>query len=225
MTHRAIRERHGRRRAGITVSHVSFGMAMTIQAPFHEERVFTPRHLHLFDGTMARCAPDATMNVDAVIEVNKIGKVVDARPLKRPVFSVTCPNRFKYRTVGPDLRVAIHTRLGRRNSGKPALFDGRVAVAAINPDSRYMMLVAERHGLLAHHPCFGEVRRADQYAHDRRRSGHNQYRPENADFGESIRAAVKDLSHSDTTTALRPMARWVPKKTKEIEKGATALLS
>jgi len=48
-------------------------VAVTIEAPFHVERVHPPRNRHLIDATMAGGAADSFCHVDAVIEIDVVG--------------------------------------------------------------------------------------------------------------------------------------------------------
>ena len=66
------------------------------------------------------------------------------------------PNRLQQGCVGPDLRVAIHASLGRRNAGVARLLDGGVTVLALETQSHDVMLVAERHRLLGALPLLGD---------------------------------------------------------------------
>jgi len=54
-------------------------------------------------------------HVNAVVEINVIGKIVNLGPLDRLIRSEAFPYGLQRRTVDPDLRVAVHARLGRRN--------------------------------------------------------------------------------------------------------------
>ena len=89
------------------------------------------------------------IHVNTVIEVNVIGEVMDLCPFNRltglPAFSY----RGKVRAVGPDLSVAIHTSLGRRNTGGSSPFYGRVTVAAIDAVIADVVLMTELNGLFA----------------------------------------------------------------------------
>ncbi len=48
---------------------------------------------------------------------------MDSGPLNRFAAAKTLAHRFQHRTVRPDLRMAIHAGLGRRNARERALFD------------------------------------------------------------------------------------------------------
>ena len=53
---------------------------MAIQAPFHSQGFRLPRQRHSINPTVTGFAADSFVNVDAVIEVNKVGDVVNPRP-------------------------------------------------------------------------------------------------------------------------------------------------
>jgi len=127
---------------------------MAFQTPFHMEGLLARHQWHSGDLTVARFARHTSMNVNAVIEVNEIGQIVNACPTDRTVFSKARAHRFEHRTVSPNLRMAIHAGLGWRNSGKRTFLDGRVAVSAIDPDSPDVVFMTERDGLVASDPNF-----------------------------------------------------------------------
>src|SRR5882672_10710358 len=64
-------------------SHIAFRSAVALEAPVHIERVFTPRERHRVDSAVTGGAANALVNVNAMIEINKTGKVVDSGPLNR----------------------------------------------------------------------------------------------------------------------------------------------
>src|SRR4030095_4227566 len=103
---------------------------------------------HLVDASVAADAADTFVDVHAVIEVNELGQVVNAVPLQRLAGFEAVAHRFERRAVGPDLRMAVHARLSRRNPCESRAFDRSVAVAAVDADGADMVIVAERHWLL-----------------------------------------------------------------------------
>ena len=118
-----------------TRTHVLLRRAMAVEAPLHFERRL--RHMSGIWSTRPWQvdAADALGDVDAVVEVDVIGQVVDAVPL-----DAACPLRKLLATgasIGcrPDLRVAVHARRGRRDAAKRRVLDRRVAVAAIDAES------------------------------------------------------------------------------------------
>ena len=58
-----------------------FGIAVTLQAPFHMQRIDVPHQRHQVYTTVAGRTTDAFIDVNAVVEIGKIGKVVHSRPL------------------------------------------------------------------------------------------------------------------------------------------------
>jgi hypothetical protein len=75
-----------------------------------------------------------------------------------------------------------------------------VAVSAVDPDTGDMVLMAERHRLLAYNARFGQIRRPNDDANPNRHCRNDEYRAENADFGKRVRATVENLRHK----TLRP---------------------
>jgi hypothetical protein len=144
------------------------------------------------------------MHMNAVIEINEIRQIVNARPFQRTIFAKTCTHRLERRTVTPHLRVAVHAGFRRRNPGEGAFFDRSMAIPTIDADAGYMMLMAERHRLLAHDVSFSEVRRSDENTHDSTRCGNDEDRTENAQSRKRIGTAVEILCHDE----LRPLLRW-----------------
>src|SRR5262249_5004902 len=95
--------------------------------------------------------------------------------------------------VGEDLRVAVHARLGRRDAGKRRVLDRRVAVAAVDAVTRDVPFVAELNWLFARDVHVGHPRRAAHLAENHEQASDEEYRPENADPGDGVGAAMKDL--------------------------------
>ena len=188
---------------------ITLGMPVTLKAPLHEQRVFAPRHRHLIHRAVTRRAIDSPANVNAVIEINEVRKIVHASPFERAVLAKTGAHGFERRTIGPNLRMAIHARLRWRNSCEVTFFDRCVAVTAVDTDTRHMMLVAERHRLHAHHARLREVWGPDDGTDHRCQSRDDKHRAEDADSRQRVRAAVKNLGHTGKSDPVS-LARWVP---------------
>ena len=62
--------------------HVLLGCAVAVEAPLHLQRLRLPER-HLVDAPVAGGAADALVHVDAVVEVDEVGQVVDLDPLDR----------------------------------------------------------------------------------------------------------------------------------------------
>src|SRR5664279_2093313 len=98
--------------------------------------------------------------MDAVIEIDEIGHVVHAGPLQRLACAVAFADRRQHRAVLPDLRMATHADLGRRETGESRLLDGCMTIPAIDAQPAHVMLVAEWDWLVAYHVGLGDVSRA-----------------------------------------------------------------
>jgi len=133
-------------------------ISMATQAPFHMERVLSPHQRHLLHGTMTCFTGHSLPNVNAVVEVNEVRKVVHSGPPDRFLFAEARADRFQKRAVGPDLRVTIHAGFGWWNPRERARFDRRVAVSAIDADSGDVMFVTEGNRLVAYDADFSKVR-------------------------------------------------------------------
>lgn len=94
-------------------------------------------------------AADAFVHVNAVIEIDEVGKIVNSSPLDRLAGPPAFADRLEIRAVSPDLRMAVHTGLGRRDPGIAELLDGSVAVAAVDAVISDVMFVAELNRLFA----------------------------------------------------------------------------
>ena len=144
---------------------ILFGVAVTVEAPLHLQRVLLPGERHLVHSAMATLAADALVDVNAVIEIDEIRQIVDARPPDRFAGAETGAHRFQRRAGDPDLRVAVHAGLGGRNVGEAGSLHRGVAIAAIDPDRAHVVRMAERNGLFprlrgarGHRPNGSDVR-------------------------------------------------------------------
>jgi len=144
---------------------------MATQAPVHVESIDFIGQRHFIDLPVAGGTADALIQVDAVIKVNVIGKIMDARPLNRLARCPAIPNGLRYGSIRPDLRMAAHTGLGGRYTRISRVLHGCVAVAAINTVVLDMVLVAKRDGLLRRHLNGGDPRTpVDNVSHGERGS-------------------------------------------------------
>src|SRR5579863_582605 len=121
---------------------------MAIEAPGHVQGSFAIRQRHARDRAMAGGTSDALPDMDAVIEIHELRQRIHAHPRNRNVVSIAGANRLEHLGVCPDLRMAGHTGLGRRKTSKRRLFDGRMAVAAVDAELAHVMPVAEWDRLL-----------------------------------------------------------------------------
>lgn len=122
-------------------------LAMAFEAERHAERFCVVNFFHLIDAAMAFNTADAAIHVDGMIEISEVRQLVDLDPRNRLPARGTFPNQRQTRIILEDLIVAVHTGRCRGNIGKPGLFDGGMAVTAINPQLSGVGCVRERHRL------------------------------------------------------------------------------
>lgn len=172
-----------------------FRLTMAVQAPLHLQGVFLVHERHLVYRPMAAIATHTLVYVNAVVEIYKIRKVVDARPLDGLAAAEAEPHRLQHGCVSPDQSMTVHARLGRWDPGKAGIFDRRVAVTAVESQPGDVMLVAERDWLFRRDVLPGHIRRAlqlEQRCSDRRKKKNDA---KNTRTSKRICAAVKNLCH------------------------------
>jgi hypothetical protein len=76
---------------------------MAIVAPLHVERIDLVHQRHLIHPPVASGASDSFVNMDTVIEINKVRKVVNSDPFKRFAGPIALANRLQHFGVGPEL--------------------------------------------------------------------------------------------------------------------------
>src|SRR4051794_35643592 len=128
---------------------MALGIAMTLDTPLHVKRVDLVQERHLVHPAMTRGAPYALVHMNAVVEVNEIGQIVDTNPLNRFTGSIALPHGLEKLGVRPYLRMAAHACLCRGNPGDGGRFNRCVAIATVDAVVADMVLMAERDRLIA----------------------------------------------------------------------------
>jgi hypothetical protein len=128
---------------------------------------------------MARHAANAFVYVDTVVEINKIGKVMNPHPGKRFPGAKAFPYRLEDRAIGPDLSVTGHAGFGGRKARDRRFLDIDMTVPAVDPDTTDVVLMAKGYRLLTHHAGFCHVGRARHGETDPAQSGEDKYSPKN----------------------------------------------
>jgi hypothetical protein len=126
---------------------------------------------------------DPLLDVDAMVEIDELGKVMDSLPFNGLAGSITFPHGFQHGAADPDLGMAVHTGFGGRNPGEGRVLHGGMAIPAIDAKLTDMMLVAKRDRLKPGHVGGGDIGGTidhDQYPSQRCQ---NEKRAENAHFG------------------------------------------
>lgn len=141
------------------VTNVRLGVAMAVQAELHRQRFLLRDNFHFVDATMTRNTTDTAIDVNAVIEINKIGQVVNSLPQDRFLAFEAQPDRLEQRAFGvndpqvtlalgrPIAAVAISTSCRRRNCRMRGFFNRVVTIPAIQFQLTRVQFVTERNGL------------------------------------------------------------------------------
>jgi len=145
---------------------------------------------------VAGVAADALRDVNAVIEINEIGKLIDAGPLEGLAGTIAGADWFEQLGVGPDLRVAVHASAGWRNAGETGSFHRRMTIAAVDAEPGDVMLMAERNGLRLAHARISDIGRALDFVRDPAQSSYDEDCAKYRGARQCIRAAMKDLRHA-----------------------------
>jgi hypothetical protein len=133
--------------------------------------------------------------MDTVIEINKLGQVVDALPLNRFVLAKARSNGLEIWTVVPQLTVTVHAGLRWRHAGGRCRFNRCVTVAAIYAVVAYVMLVAELDRLLDLEILSGQVRRSCDLCVNVKYDSGQYNNHHHADPRYVVCTSVKELRH------------------------------
>lgn len=168
---------------------------MTIEAPLHQKRVRLEHQRHLIDRAVARRAANALADMNTVVKVRKIAEAMDLHPLDRFAGSIALAHRLQIADVIEQSRVAVHTGFRGRDAGGSGILNGSMTIAAVNAIVAHMMFVAELHRLLAENILPRKIWRASERQDSRKRQSRQENRGKQAETGDKIRAAVKNLGH------------------------------
>src|SRR6185503_18814614 len=122
-------------------------IAVAVETPAHADRLGLRDDLHLIDPPVTAHAAYAAREVHLVIEVDVVGKVVDADPRHRIAALPAVVDRAQARRVRLHDVVAAHARLRVGHHRLEAALDVRVAIAAVEAELSGVLPVAEGHGL------------------------------------------------------------------------------
>ena len=129
---------------------------------------------------------------------------MNPNPAQISAIPVTRTDWLEHRRIRPDLGMAVHAGLGRRNPRERGLLDRRMAVPAVDANAPDVVGVAELDGLLDELVLLGGPRRPHQREHQ---PAQKQDEAEDAKQGgarQCIRTAWKDLTHRQLVKKKRP---------------------
>ena len=169
---------------------------MTIKAPPHKQRFVLVGERHFVNTPVAFHTPDAFVHVNAVVEVSKLGQVVNPLPCDRRACPVAGSHRLKGGCTNPNLLVAVHADLCRRHASKGGRFDRCVTIAAVDPKLADMMRVTQFDRLNSGHFLLSDIRRPPQHIECQGKYDQARQQRNNTDFGERIETSMKDLRHA-----------------------------
>ena len=168
---------------------------MTLETPFHIQRRDLIGKRHQVNSPVTGRAADALVYMNAVIEINEVGKIVHSSPLDRLARPPAFADRLEIRAVRPDLRMAIHTGLSRRNACVGKLLDGGVAVTAIDAVISDVMFMTELNGLFAGEISLSVVGGPVEFEQEPDDYCDEENRAEDANFRDKVGTSMKDLTH------------------------------
>src|SRR5208282_6054938 len=189
---------------GLLVAHVEhlvaraqkfFRRTVAVEAPLHLQRCLLVHEGHLVHGPVAVVAANAFGDMNAVVEIDEVRQLIDARPLERLAGPVARANGLKHGSIRPNLRVAVHAGLGGRTARETRLFHRSVTVAAVEAEPGHVMLVAEGHRLRLSYSRISDVGRALELYQPPEQGCHNEDRAEQRGPGDCISAAWKNLHY------------------------------
>lgn len=89
--------------------------------------------------------------------------------------------------------MAVHTGFGWRNPGERRFLNRSVAIAAVNAQTAYMVLMAKGNRLRPHHFGVSDIRRPLQFEQCPQQGRDQKYCPVNRGTGDCVRTAMKNL--------------------------------
>ena len=128
---------------------------MTFQTPAHGERLCLEDHFHLVYATMTAFAAHTVVGMHGMAELGVVGELVNLDPLDGLTSGPAFTNREQLERLGPDLAMAVHTRLRGRDIRVRRVFHVCVAVLAADAQLTSMEPVTVLYRLLG---CIPDVR-------------------------------------------------------------------
>lgn len=179
------------------------GLPMTLKAPLHLQRSSLISEGHQVNTPVTGRAAHTLVHVDAVIEINEVGQIVNAGPPDRLARPPALAYRLQIRAVRPNLRVAVHAGFGGWDPGIRELFNGCVAVATIDRLIADVMFMAELYRLFSREESLSVVRRPVELEQHPDNDPDKENRSEDGGLRYEVGASIEDLSHRLPTAKRR----------------------
>ena len=171
------------------------GLPVTLQTPLHLKRSRLICQGHQVESPVTGRAADPLVNVNAMVEINKVGQVVNTCPFERLAVAPALTHRFQVRAVRPNLRVTIHAGFGGRDPRIRKFLNRGVTIAAVDALIADVMFVAELNWLFAGEECLGIVRGPVELEQHPDRDPDKEHRPEDGSLRDEVRTSIEDLAH------------------------------
>ena len=143
----------------LTRTQILLWRAMAFDAPLHLQGRVVIHQRHAVHWPVTSIAAYTFVDMNTVIKINKIREIIHAAPDQRLPAAEALAHRLQQVGIRPDLGMAVHAGLGRRNAGKVRRLNRCVAVTAVNTVPSDMVLMAEGHGLRPRDAGVSDVRR------------------------------------------------------------------
>src|SRR5262249_42855483 len=130
----------------------------------------------------------------------------------------TCADGFQEWSILPYLGMACHAGFDRWDIGERGVFDRGMAVAAIQPQSADMVLMAERYRLVVGDMLLCHIGRPVIHRHQTQQDERPQQEAEEAGSGKRIRKRMEGTRHQSylvTLNSLRAIFITLPRVQKD----------
>lgn len=124
-------------------THMLLRVAVTCQTPGHCEGWRLPDQRHLVHSSVAFGAANTLMEMNAVIEVDILRKLINTCPLDRKSRLVTPAHRFQVWRHRPHFGVTIQTNRGGRDIRERAIFHADMTIPAVYPEAAHVVFMTE----------------------------------------------------------------------------------
>ena len=152
---------------------------------------------HFVDAAMALDAADTFVYMNAMVEIGKLGQVVNPHPCDRHTGSIAGPHRLKGGRSDPNLLMAVHADLCSRNACKRRRLHRGVTIPTVDAQLADVVSMAKFHRLDSSHSFLRDIGRPTDYIQGHAKNNQAYQRRNNTDLGKCIETSMKDLRHAE----------------------------